>query len=305
MQRRTPFRAKQRRSPAPRRAGQRLPPELRGLDVDPRKSLGQHFLVDDDALARIVALADPKPGERVIEIGAGLGALTAPLAATGAQLLAVEIDETLCAHLRRRFAEPNVHVACVDVLALPPADLLRLAELQPPYAVVANIPYYLTALLLRHFLEAPEPPGRMVLMLQREVAASIVAPAPRMSLLGVSVQAYAQPQLAFRVAPHAFYPPPRVDSAVVRLDIRRHPALPDDPDEFFRVVRAGFSAPRKQLHNALPQRLWMAPDVAPELLRTADIDPARRAQSLSIEEWAHLTEAYIESRDRWRLAADG
>lgn len=281
-----------------------MPPELRGLRVDPRKSLGQHFLLDDDVLDRIVALAEIAPGTRVIEVGAGLGALTAPLAATGAHVLAVEIDEELCAHLRRRFQQPNVQVACIDVLTLPPGDLLRMAELEPPYYVVANLPYAITSLVLRHFLEAAQPPERMVLMLQREVAESVVAPPPRMSLLGVSVQAYARGRLAFRVPPHAFYPRPKVESAVIRLDQRRHPALPGDVEAFFRVVRAGFSAPRKQLHNAIPERLWMAPDAATELLRAAGIDPTRRAQSLSIEEWAQLTAAYLGASEEWKLPPD-
>lgn len=298
---RAPYRPPGARPPGPRRdRGPSTPREMRGLNVDPRKSLGQHFLLDEDVLKTIVALAEVGPGDRVLEIGSGLGALTEPLAATGASVLAVEIDEALCSQLRRRFDDPLVQVACIDVLTLPPGQLLGMAGLQPPYRVVANLPYYISALVIRHFLEADDPPERMVLMVQREVAQSIIAPPPKMSLLGVSVQAYARAQLAFRVPPSAFFPPPKVDSAVIRLDVRRHPALPDDMETFFKMVRGGFSGPRKQLHNALPQRLWMPEGAASELLEASGIDSMRRAQTLSIDEWARLTEAYIDATEEWR-----
>lgn len=289
----------------PRRDRARLPRELRDVRVDPRKSLGQHFLIDDDVPRAIVALADIPPGATVIEVGAGLGALTAPLAATGARVLAVEIDETLCSHLRTRFPDEDVQVACIDVLSLQPEDLLALAGLKPPYYVVANLPYYITAFVLQHFLEADAPPERMVVMVQREVAQRLVAGPPKLSMLGVAVQVYAEPRFGFRVPPSAFYPPPRVDSAVVRLDSRRHPALPEDRASFFAVVRAGFRQPRKQLHNALPLGLWFPPGGVVTLLEDAGIDGARRAQTLSIEEWAILTAAYENARERWRLAGDG
>lgn len=272
-------------------------------DVNPRKSLGQHFLLDEQVLDGIVRLSRAGPGRRVVEIGAGLGALTEPLVEAGAKVLAVEIDEDLCSRLRRRFNPDDVQVACLDVLDFPPRDLLALAELEPPYDIVANLPYYITARILQHFLEADAPPERMTIMVQNEVAERIVAQPPKMSLLGVSVQAYAEPTFGFRVQPHAFFPPPKVDSAVVRLETRRHAALPDDVEPFFAAVRAGFRQPRKQLHNALPMGLWFPPGGVAAVLDDAGVDSSRRAQTLSIEEWARLADAYERARHRWRTEA--
>ena len=292
-----------RRSPPLRRGrppSRVAPPELRELRIDPRRSLGQNFLTDEDILARIAALA-VHPALPVLEVGAGYGALTAHLLAGGARVLAVEIDEALCAYVRQRFqikGQP-VRVACTDVLALSPGELLALGDMKPPYVMVGNLPYYITAPVLRHFLEADTPPERMIVMVQKEVGERMAARPPRMSLLGVAVLAYAEARLAFVVQPHAFFPSPKVDSAVVVLELRRHPALPPDEEMFFRVVRAGFSQPRKQLHNALNSRLWMPPGAAAALLENAGIDSIRRAGSLSIEEWARLTDAYERARPAW------
>jgi 16S rRNA (adenine1518-N6/adenine1519-N6)-dimethyltransferase len=259
----------------------------------PRKRLGQHFLTDDAILDRIIRESRIAPSDTVLEIGAGTGELTERLARAARCVVAVELDETLCSHLRRRFAgTPNVAVVCADVLDHTPRELLAEGGAAPPYVVVANIPYYITAPILRLFLEGPEKPQRLTLMVQKEVAESIVAPPGKMSLLGASVQFYGDPRLLFTVPPTAFEPPPKVASAVVQIEVRDRPAVDvPDVDAYFDVVRAGFAMPRKQLHNALAGRLWLPPDSAPDLLRAAGIDPTRRAQTLSLEEWAAVERA--------------
>jgi 16S rRNA (adenine1518-N6/adenine1519-N6)-dimethyltransferase len=240
-----------------------------------------------------VAAADVSPDETIVEVGAGLGVLTVELATRARVVAAVEVDEKLCLHLRQRL-QPyrNVAVVCADILTLSPQQLLEEAGGSGPYAVVANLPYYVAAPVLRHFLEADQPPTRLVVMLQSEVAESIAAGPGRMSLLGVSVQFYGRPRLLFRVPPEAFYPPPKVRSAVLRIDVDDGPrvAVPSR-DAFFEVVRAGFSAPRKQLRNSLAQGLGISPGEAAALLAAAAIDPRQRPQELSVEEWAALCRA--------------
>lgn len=266
----------------------------------PRKRLGQHFLADAETLDRIVAASGVGPDDMVLEIGAGTGELTERLAAVAGRVVAVEIDETLARHVRARLAgRANVEVVRAGVLDHPLVDLLAEGEVTPPYSVVANIPYYITAPILREFLEKGPRPERMTLMVQKEVAESIVAGPGKLSLLAVSVQFYAEPRLLFTVPASAFHPPPKVASAVIQMEVRSEPAIAvADVDAFFEVVRAGFANPRKQIHNALAGRLWLPPDSAPELLRSAGIDPMRRAQTLSLEEWARLTEVVLAAREK-------
>lgn len=265
---------------------------MRAAGLHARKSLGQHFLTDRRVLGRVVAAAEVSPGDAVVEVGAGLGALTAELATAGARVAAVEIDEGLCAYLRRRFATAAVRIVQADVLSLPPEALLGEAGLAPPYLVVANLPYYIAAPVLRHFLESGAPPRRLVVTVQKEVAESIVAGPGEMTLLGVSVQLYGEARLLFTVPSSAFYPPPRVTSAVVRIDVADRPrAGVDDVARFFQAVRAGFSAPRKQLRNALALGLGLDVGAAAALLAIAGVDPRLRAQALSLEQWAALARA--------------
>jgi 16S rRNA (adenine1518-N6/adenine1519-N6)-dimethyltransferase len=242
-----------------------------------------------------VSAADISPEETIVEIGAGLGVLTRELAARARAVVAVEVDEKLCLHLRQNLqAHPNVTVVCADVLSLSPARLLEEARVSGAYAVVANLPYYIAAPVLRHFLEGDPPPRRLVVMLQREVAESIAAGPGRMSLLGVAVQFYGRPHLLFGVPPRAFHPPPKVRSAVLRIDVGEGPRVEvPNASAFFEVVRAGFSAPRKQLRNSLAQGLGLPATEAGALLSAAGIDPRRRPQELSIEEWAALCRARL------------
>lgn len=227
-------------------------------------------------------------------MGAGLGGLTAELARRAQRAIAVELDERLAGHLRRRFAGTGVAIVQGDALAIDPAEALARAGASGPYVVVGNLPYYIAQPLLRHFLEAQPPPQRLVVMVQAEVAESIVAGPGEMSLLGVSVQLYGQPRLLFRVPPSAFYPPPKVRSAVVRIDVAPQPrAAVDDIEAFFHVVRAGFGTRRKQLRNALAHGLRIDPATAAGLLAAAAIDPTLRPQTLTLDAWAALTRAWI------------
>ena len=203
--------------------------------------------------------------------------------------------------MHERFEQhANVHILNANVLDYSPTDLLSEAAAHSPYVVVANIPYYITAPILRHFLEAETPPRRLILTVQREVAQALSAGAGALSLLAVSVQFYATVAMLFRLDRSAFRPPPSVDSAVVQIDVATEPRVAvSDRATFFALVRAGFRAPRKQLHNALNQGIWMPPGESEALLVAGGIDPARRAQTLSLEEWSTLTESYLERRKNW------
>jgi len=262
--------------------------------IRPRKSLGQHFLTDRRVLQRILAAAALSPTDTVVEVGAGKGVLTQALAAAVGKVIAVEIDEALCDRLRRRLAAfPNVEPVCADILSLSPDELLARAQASPPYVVVANLPYYIASAVLRHLLESAQPPARMIVMVQAEVAQSIAASPGRMGLLSVGVQFYAKVRVLFYVPPRAFHPPPKVRSAVIHLDVRPEPAVAvDDRQTFFRLVQAGFAAPRKQLRNALALGLSIDPAAARTLLDAANIDPSRRAQTLTLDEWGCLYRAW-------------
>jgi 16S rRNA (adenine1518-N6/adenine1519-N6)-dimethyltransferase len=278
---------------------------LEQWDLRPSKGLGQNFLVNQAALSRIVAAAELTPDDVVLEIGAGLGTMTERLARDAGHVVAVELDERLIPVLESVLAAfDNVTLIQGDILALNPATIMSsvtdrspTSNLQPPtpnpqYKVVANLPYYITSAILRHLLEADLKPQRLVVTVQREVAERIVADPGQMSLLAVSVQTYGHPQLLFRIKPGSFYPPPGVESAVVRVDVHATPPVPaEDMDAFFRVVRAGFFQRRKQLHNTLAAGLRRPSQEVAARLQEAGIDPRRRAQALSLEEWARVTHA--------------
>jgi len=262
---------------------------LRRYEIVPHKGLGQHFLASPRVLERIVAAAELSQQDTVLEIGAGLGTLTRVLAAASGHVVTVETDRRLIPVLDQELATcSNVQVVEGDILQLNPATLMA----QRPYQVVANLPYAITSAVIRHLLEADRPPQCMVLTVQREVAERIVARGGRMSLLTISVHFYGQPRMLFRIPRRAFYPPPEVESAVIRID--RHARLPvqtHDVPAFFRVVRAGFSQPRKQLRNSLAAGLGLAPAVVVEALLACAVDPRRRAEKLGLEEWACVAQA--------------
>lgn len=271
-----------------------VPELLRQYSLRPDKSLGQNFLVDPAALARVVEAAQVGPDQAVLEIGPGLGSLTRLLAVQAQRVVAVELDSRLIPVLEAVLAPfSNVQVVQGDILAV---DLNRLMlsspEAQsPPYQVVANIPYYITSAVIRHLLEAPRQPERAVLTVQSEVAERLCASPGDLSLLALSVQVYGAPHLAGRIPAGSFYPAPQVDSAIVRIDLYPQPVIPvDHLKTFFRLAKAGFSQKRKNLRNSISGGMGWTQEQAVERLQAAGIDPRRRAETLTLEEWRALTQ---------------
>ena len=268
---------------------------LRELELRPQKELGQNFLVDLHVVGRILAAAEVGPEDTVLEIGSGLGTLTKALAERAKRVVAVEVDRQLVAILRQQLeAFPNTEIVLGDILALDIAKLLQEKCMRrgPRYKVVANIPYYITSAVLRHLLETSIRPQVIVLMVQKEVAQRIAAKPGQMSLLTVSVQFYGQPSIVARVPARSFYPVPKVDSAIVRIDpYGQLPLKADDIAPFFDVVRAGFAQRRKQLRNALAHGLALPMEFIAQALAIAGIEGQRRAQTLSVSEWVTLYRA--------------
>ena len=263
-----------------------------------RKGLGQHFLVEEDVLDSILSAAELSPQDVVIEVGPGLGMLTSKLAERAAKVVAVELDLGLVGVLRKRLRLfRNVRIVQGDILRLAPGrvledDLEALASGQG-YKVVANLPYYITSPVLRHFLEASWKPSLMVVMVQKEVGEAIAASCGKMTLLSVRTQFYSRPTIVAHVPRRSFYPAPKVDSIVLRLDVySKLPIEISDTDGFFDIVASGFSSSRKQLRNSLAQGLGMTSDQVASLLEKAGIEPRRRAESLSLEEWRRVCESF-------------
>ncbi|HSX18377.1 MAG TPA: 16S rRNA (adenine(1518)-N(6)/adenine(1519)-N(6))-dimethyltransferase RsmA [Candidatus Saccharimonadales bacterium] len=249
----------------------------------PKKSLGQHWLKDTQALEAIVEAAEIKPTDTVLEIGPGLGHLTQYLVGEAEHVVAVELDEQLASRLLKRFAGKNISIHAENILEF---DLTQLPE---GYKVVANIPYYLTSNLLQVLSESSNPPHLMVLLLQKEVAQRITAKPGSMSVLSVSVQLYYNTDLRIVVPAKLFEPPPKVDSQVVILHRQTKPLFHDlDIDKFFNIVKAGFSERRKKLRSSLSGGLHISKDQADELLQKAGIDGDLRAQNLSLRDWHRI-----------------
>ena len=287
-----------------------------------KKRFGQHFLSDINILNRIVDAAEIAPDETVLEVGPGLGALTAVLAERARRVVAVEVDRDLIAGLRARFADaPNVEIVEGDVLEMSPDELLgfttepqrtqrdgtgvtteaprhrgiegrREGTEREPYVVVANLPYNIASPALRRFLEGDVRPRRLAVMVQLEVAEAIVAKPGRMSLLSVATQVYGDARMVMKVAPGAFSPPPKVESAVVRIDVAPVPKVDVPIEPFFRTVRAGFGNPRKQLRNSLSFGFHVKQEVIDIVMATAGIDATLRPQVLSLDDWAAITRAW-------------
>jgi 16S rRNA (adenine1518-N6/adenine1519-N6)-dimethyltransferase len=265
---------------------------LRRFGIRPDKRLGQNFLIDSGALRKVVDAADLTGGETVIEIGAGLGALTQALSQKALHVIAIEFDRRLLPALEWVVRDhKNVQVIAGDVLQL---DLTSLVG-DKPYRVVANIPYNITSAVIRRLMEAPQKADRAVLTVQQEVAERIISGPGSMSLLALSVQLYGSPQISARISREAFYPRPKVDSAVLRVDVHRAPMIPRDLiSPFFRVAKAGFSQKRKQLRNALAGGLGVRPERVESWLEAAGIQPRARAQELDIEAWERLALIVME-----------
>lgn len=271
----------------------------------PRKKWGQNFLSDPRILGSIAEAGAVSAQDTVLEIGPGLGHLTRVLASRAGQVVAVEIDTDLAAKLKADF-EPvhNVEIRQGDILAKSPADWVEAGfsaqqGTASHFKVVANLPYYITSAILRHILEARVRPSTIVVMVQREVAQRMIARPPDMNLLAVSVQYYAGVHLVRTIAPGAFYPRPKVESSVVRLDVLPEPPLAlADSARFFDLVRAGFGEKRKQLRNSLSRGLGLEPVAIERMLLRAGIDPKRRAETLTLADWQALYTKWSKTTDR-------
>ncbi|MEX2144605.1 MAG: 16S rRNA (adenine(1518)-N(6)/adenine(1519)-N(6))-dimethyltransferase RsmA [Anaerolineales bacterium] len=263
-----------------------IPQLLKSHGLRPDKSLGQNFLIDELHLARIVQAAGVGSGDEVLEVGAGLGSLTRLLAAAARRVVAVELDGAMLAVLRQVLVDvDNVEFVQGDILQVEVASLFQSSG----FLVVANIPYYLTSNLIRHLLEAEPRPARLALTIQREVAQRACAQPPQMSLLSLSVQLYGEPSIAHYIPAGAFYPAPKVDSALLIVDLYAIPRLPEGKiDAFFAMAKAAFSQKRKTLANSLAALPGLKKAQAETRLEAAGIDPRRRPQTLSIEEWGKL-----------------
>jgi 16S rRNA (adenine1518-N6/adenine1519-N6)-dimethyltransferase len=279
--------------------------QLSALGIRPKKGLGQNFLVDPAHRAHIIAAAELTRDDTVLEVGPGPGVLTELIAEQAGRVIAVELDDRLIPLLHERFAgQPHVSIVHADILQVDVGALMTKDEGRRTdvgvssvfgrssfvgYKVIANLPYYLTSAVIRQLLESAPPPERLVLTVQREVAERMVASPPEMSLLALGVQFYCTARIVERIPAGAFYPVPKVDSAVVRLDRRAEPVVSGvEAEAFFRVARAGFSQPRKQLRNSLAAGLGIAPAAAESWLTAAGIDPRRRAETLTLAEWGAL-----------------
>ena len=277
------------------RSGPRIDPAavrraLRDAGLRARHDLSQNFLADVDVLESILAEALPAPGSRILEIGPGLGILTAALLDAGATVTAVELDGRLAALLRGRFAEV-ARLRLVEGDALD-EDLNNL--LPPPYDVVANLPYHITSPILHRLLGETPRPRRLVLMVQREVAQRIAAPAGQLSYLSVFVQYHARVRVAFTVPATAFEPEPAVESAVIVIEpYPEGDRLPDAvaEDALWRLVQAAFRERRKMIHNVLSRQLPVEPARVATALDAAGIAPDRRPQTVAVGEWLALLEA--------------
>jgi 16S rRNA (adenine1518-N6/adenine1519-N6)-dimethyltransferase len=283
---------------------------LKRYELRPSKGLGQNFLVDGNILQKIVRVAGVSADDIVLEIGPGLGSLTRYLGLAARKVIAVELDQRLLPVLHETLAHlNNVEIVIGDILEINPADLILNSEsekmiggqsgthiqhdqkiITPTYKVVANIPYYITSALIRHLLEASIQPSTIALTVQKEVAQRICEQPPNMSILALSVQVYGEANIVSRIPAGSFYPTPKVDSSVVKIDLYSEPLIKKNlVPLFFRLIKAGFGQKRKTLRNALSAGMEWSKDEIDLLLENTGINPQRRAQSLSLEEWEALT----------------
>lgn len=264
--------------------------------LHPAKYLGQNFLIDKNAVKKLIAVADIKKSDTIIEVGAGVGTITIELAERAKKVIAVEKDRALIPILKENTKNfENVKLIQGDILQLQLSDYPLPVPPSPQasagrstrYSLLGNIPYYLTAPLLRKFLETANPPESMTLMVQKEMAQRICANPPDMSVLALSVQVYAEPKIIAIIPRSSFWPTPKVDSAIFRI-ARVTTDVNTDLHEFFTIAKAGFSSPRKQLANNLSKKLGLTAEGTKAWLKETGIDPARRAETLTVREWARL-----------------
>lgn len=275
---------------------------LKKYDISPSKRLGQNFLIDKSILKKFLTGLGPLLNSTVLEIGPGLGIITKALAKGAKKVIAVEKDERLCQILRENLKNfKNLKIIQGDILKIEP----KTYNLKPKnYKVVGNLPFYLTAPVIRKFLESPRPPKEMILIIQKEVAQRICAKPPKMNLLAVSVQFYAQPKIIDYISKKSFWPQPKVDAAIIKLkakDLKLKTARngPGILSEFFWLVRAGFSQPRKKLVNNLAKKLGVEKRLVLKWLKNAKIKENSRAENLNLRNWILLAKNYFENGKKY------
>jgi 16S rRNA (adenine1518-N6/adenine1519-N6)-dimethyltransferase len=273
-------------------------------DARPSKRMGQNFLIDKSILQKIITAAELKLNDVVLEIGPGIGTLTQELAKNAKQVIAVEKDKKMCEILKKTLKNlKNVEILNNDILKIESWSLIENCKLKiENYKVVANLPYYITSPIIRKFLENPpstptdekKQPELMILMLQKEVAQRICSKPPNMSILSVSVQFYAKPEIISYVSKNCFWPSPKVDSAIIKITPLEFSGGPT-PAEFFKIIKAGFSQPRKQLGNNFSKILKLDKQKMSSWLLGNNIKPTQRAETLSVEDWINLTKTFNEN----------
>jgi len=263
-------------------------------NLEPKKFLGQNFLIDKKALAKIIEAADLKSSDNVLEVGPGLGFLTKELMAKAKKVVSVEIDKSLNFILRQEFKKrKNLELVKADILKIEFDKLKRLFN-NEDYKIVANLPYQITSRFLRKFLSARYHPKQMVLTLQREVAERICAKAGQHSLLSLSAQFYSSPKIIDLVKPESFFPQPKVFSAIVKFEKIQKNMANVDEKMFFRLLRIGFSAKRKQLQNNLANGFHEKNEKIKNILLNLGFSDKVRAQNLSIDDWILLYQKFID-----------
>jgi len=275
--------------------------------IQPSKGLGQNFLVGKEIIKRVIEAADLKPADTVLEIGPGLGTLTLELAKKAKKVIAVEKDQKMVGILKETLkAFENVEIIQNDILKIEEKNLFSpfarhlAGSVIENYKIVANLPFYLTAPVIRKFLESKNQPKEMILLVQKEVGQRICAKPPDMNLLAVSVQIYAEAKIINYVSKKSFWPQPKVDSAIIKivpLEIKtcNHRISLRKRNLFFKIVKAGFSQPRKQLLNNLSKKLGIGKERIKIWLSENNIQPFQRAETLTVEDWTKLTENFVSS----------
>jgi len=262
---------------------------LSRCNVSPSKIMGQNFLVNQQILAKIIEAAKLSPNDTVLEVGPGIGTLTRELAKTVRKIIAIEKDKKMIEILGETLRDcKNVEIIQDNILKFNPQNY---SPLTTNYKLVANIPYYLTSPLIRKFLEEKNPPKTMTLMVQKEVAQRICSKPPDMSLLAVSVQVYAEPKIISYVKKESFWPSPKVDSAIIEI-VPFNNKKTANLDLFFKIVKAGFSQPRKQMANNLSKSLKKDRYQINQWLLKNSTAPEQRAETLSIKDWLGLTASF-------------
>jgi 16S rRNA (adenine1518-N6/adenine1519-N6)-dimethyltransferase len=273
------------------------------INFRPKKSLGQHFLINESVAECILSAARLNQKDVVVEVGSGRGILTKKLAERIAKVIAVELDTRLVSMLNKKLgAFPNVTIVHADILKITPERLLKenvnsLVPAKQVYKVVANLPYYIASPILWHFLRAESKPSLMVIMVQKEVGEAIAAAPGKMTQLSIGVQFYSKPAIITYVPAKDFRPMPKVDSVVLRLDVYSKPPVKVTNEAgFLDIIHCGFNSPRKQLRNSLAHALAISPNKVCQLLEEIGIDATRRAETLTLEEWQKVWKAFTPFR---------